>query len=70
MRSLAIQSEDRLKQLHFTKDRISLDWMDGPTITLPLVSYPRSPNATPAQPQKWQVRLINDFSNIMSGRLP
>ncbi|MBD0342354.1 MAG: DUF2442 domain-containing protein [Microcoleus sp. Co-bin12] len=29
--------------------------MDGPTITLPLVSYPRSPNATPAQRQKWQV---------------
>jgi len=41
MGSLAIQTEDRLKQLHFTKDRISLDWMDGPTITLPLVSYPR-----------------------------
>jgi hypothetical protein len=55
MGSLAIQTEDRLKQLHLTKDRISLDWMDGPTITLPLVSYPRSPNATPAQRQKWQV---------------
>jgi len=25
MGSLAIQTEDRLKQLHFTKDRISLD---------------------------------------------
>jgi hypothetical protein len=33
MGSLAIQTEDRLKQLHFTKDRISLDRMDGPTIT-------------------------------------
>jgi hypothetical protein len=41
MGSLAIQTEDRLKQLHLTKDRISLDWMDGLTITLPLVSYPR-----------------------------
>jgi hypothetical protein len=41
MGSLAIQTEDRLKQLHLTKDRISLDWMDGPTITVPLVSYPR-----------------------------
>ena len=39
--SLALQTEDRLKQLHLTKDRISLDWMDRPTITLPLVSYPR-----------------------------
>jgi len=55
MGSLAIQTEDRLKQLHLTKDRISLDWMDRPTITLPLVSYLRSPNATPAQRQKWQV---------------
>ena len=41
MGSLAIQTEDRLNQLHLTKDRISLDWMDEPTITLPLVSYPR-----------------------------
>jgi len=41
MGSLAIQTEDRLKQLHFSKDRISLDWMDGPTITVPLVSYSR-----------------------------
>jgi hypothetical protein len=41
MCSLAIQTEDRLKKLHFTQDRISLDGMDGPTITVPLVSYPR-----------------------------
>ncbi|WP_445306757.1 DUF2442 domain-containing protein [Microcoleus vaginatus] len=27
----------------------------GQPITLPLVSYPRSLNATPAQRQKWQV---------------
>jgi hypothetical protein len=47
MGSLAIQTEDRLKQLHLTKDRISLDSMDRPTITLLLVSYPRSPNANP-----------------------
>jgi hypothetical protein len=38
---LAIQTEDRVKQLHFTQDRISLDWMDGQTITVPVVSYPR-----------------------------
>ncbi len=31
MGSWAIQTEDRLKQLHFTKDRISLDWINGPT---------------------------------------
>ncbi|WP_445311035.1 DUF2442 domain-containing protein [Microcoleus vaginatus] len=55
MGSLAIKTQDRLKQLHLTKDRISLDRMDGPTITLPLVSYPRSLNATPARRQKWQV---------------
>jgi hypothetical protein len=41
MGSLAIQTEDKLKQLHFTKDWMSLDSMDGPTITLRLVSYPR-----------------------------
>ncbi|WP_445316152.1 DUF2442 domain-containing protein [Microcoleus vaginatus] len=52
---LAIQTDERLQQLHFTQDTISLDLMDGPTITVPLVSYPRSLNATPAQRQKLQV---------------
>ncbi|WP_333337498.1 DUF2442 domain-containing protein [Microcoleus sp. BROC3] len=52
---MAIQTDERLKQLHFTKDTISLNLIDGQTITVPLVSYPRLLNATPAQHQKWQV---------------
>ncbi|WP_333422898.1 DUF2442 domain-containing protein [Microcoleus sp. F4-D5] len=48
----AIQTDERLKQLNFTKDTISLDLIDGQTMTVPLLSYPRSQNATPVQRQK------------------
>lgn len=52
---LAIQADERVKQVHFTDDTISVDLADGRTITVPLVWYPKLLNATPAQRANWQV---------------
>ncbi|WYL97752.2 MAG: DUF2442 domain-containing protein [Gloeotrichia echinulata IR180] len=43
-----------VKDVHFTEETISVDLMDGRTITVPLVWYPRLLNATPEQRLKWQ----------------
>ena len=55
MAGLAIQVDERVKDVHFTEDTISVDLMDGRTITVPLVWYPRLLQATPAQRQQWEV---------------
>ncbi|WP_204140212.1 DUF2442 domain-containing protein [Halomicronema sp. CCY15110] len=55
MDGLAIQIDERVKDVHFTEDTISVDLMDGRTITVPLVWYPRLLNATPAQRKQWEV---------------
>ncbi|NJK35258.1 MAG: DUF2442 domain-containing protein [Oscillatoriales cyanobacterium SM2_2_1] len=52
---LAIRADERVKQVHFTGDTISVDLADGRTITVPLVWYPKLLNATPAQRANWQV---------------
>jgi hypothetical protein len=36
-------------------DKLSVALMDGRTITVPLVWYPRLANATPAQRNRWEV---------------
>ncbi|RZM82795.1 DUF2442 domain-containing protein [Leptolyngbya iicbica] len=55
MAGLAIQVDERVKDVHFTEDTISVDLMDGRTITVPLVWYPRLLNATPTQRSQWEV---------------
>jgi len=52
---LAIRADERVKNVHFTDETISVDLMDGRTITVPLVWYPRLLNATPEQRAKWRV---------------
>jgi hypothetical protein len=52
---LSIRADERVKQVHFTEDTISVDLVDGRTITVPLVWYPKLLNATPAQRANWQV---------------
>jgi hypothetical protein len=50
-----IRADERVKDVHFTERTISVDLMDGRTITIPLVWYPRLLNATPEQRAKWEV---------------
>jgi hypothetical protein len=46
---------ERVKDVRFTEDSISVDLVDGRTITVPLAWYPRLLHATPAQRTKWKV---------------
>jgi hypothetical protein len=55
MGALAIQVDERVKDVRFTEDTISADLMDGRSITVPLVWYPRLLNATPEQLAQWEV---------------
>ena len=52
---MAIRADERVKDVHFTEETISLDLMDSRTIPVPLVWYPRLLNATPEQRTKWEV---------------
>ncbi len=52
---LAIRADERVKQVSFTEESISVDLMDGRTITVPLVWYPRLLHATPEQRTQWEI---------------
>lgn len=45
---------ERVQDVRFAGDRMSVDLADGRTITVPLRWYPRLWNATPAQRENWQ----------------
>jgi len=47
MGALAIQIDERVQAVRFTEDSISVDLMDGRSITVPLVWYPRLLQASP-----------------------
>ena len=52
---LALKADERVKDVRFTEDALSVDLMDGRTITVPLLWYPRLFGATEAQRNHWQV---------------
>ncbi|MEN8447409.1 MAG: DUF2442 domain-containing protein, partial [Cyanobacteria bacterium J06555_13] len=54
MDTFAMMADERTKEVSFTDDAISVELMDGRTITVPLVWYPRLLNATPAQRLNWE----------------
>ncbi len=45
----------RAKHVSFTDDTLRVDLVDGRTIIVPLVWYPRLLDATPAQRKKWEL---------------
>ena len=49
-----IKPEENVKDVHFTDDNLSVDLMDGRTITVPIAWYPRLLHATREQRQKWK----------------
>lgn len=51
---LALAADERVKQVHFTEDTMGVDLMDGRTITVPLVWFPRLQKATPEQRANWK----------------
>jgi hypothetical protein len=54
-----IKPGERVKDVHFTEDNLSVDLIDGRTITVPLAWYPRLLHATPQQElasMRWWIR--------------
>ncbi len=52
---LTLTADERVKDVTFTEDTISVDLMDGRTISAPLIWYPRLYHATTDQLANWQV---------------
>jgi Protein of unknown function (DUF2442) len=52
---LAIRADERVKNVCFTEETVSVDLMDGRIITVPLVWYPRLLSATLDQRANWKV---------------
>ena len=55
MTSSEIKPGERVKDVHLGEDTLSVDLLDGRTITVPYAWYPRLLHATPQQRAKWQV---------------
>ncbi len=52
---LDLAADERLRDVYFTNDTLSVDLMDGRTITVPLAWYPKLYHATAKQRKKWKV---------------
>ena len=55
MSILAPNTDERVKDVRVTRDAISVDLMDGRTISVPFAWYPRLAKATPAQRARWEI---------------
>lgn len=52
---LALAADERVADVEVTDDTLSVRLMDGRTISVPLVWYPRLLSATEAQRNNWQI---------------
>jgi hypothetical protein len=55
MSSSAITADERVLDVAFTDDSLSVSLRDGRVISVPLVWYPRLLNATMAQRKNWKI---------------
>lgn len=55
MSTSAPNAGERVKDVHLGEDTLSVDLMDGRTITVPLAWYPRLLHATPEERSNWRV---------------
>ena len=51
---LALSADERVSSVRSDEDALSVDLVDGRTITVPLAWYPRLLNATQAQREHWE----------------
>jgi hypothetical protein len=52
---LALAADERVADIFFTDDELSVRLMDGRTITVPLAWYPRLLRATHEQRNNWKI---------------
>ncbi len=50
-----VKPGERIKNVHLSEDLLSVDLIDGRTISVPLAWYPRLLHATPEQRANWQI---------------
>ena len=55
MQDSATKPGERVKAVHFSDDTLAVDFINGRTIVVPLVWYPRLLNAAPEQRRNWAV---------------
>jgi hypothetical protein len=55
MATSPISADERVLDVAFSDDALSVSLRDGRVISVPLVWYPRLLNATPAQRRNWKV---------------
>jgi len=55
MGSSTITADERVLDVAFSDDALSVSLRDGRVISVPLVWYPRLLNATPAQRKNWKI---------------
>jgi hypothetical protein len=53
--SFSAMADERVLDVEFGNDTLSVSLRDGRVITVPLLWYPRLFNATPAQRKNWKV---------------
>jgi Protein of unknown function (DUF2442)/Domain of unknown function (DUF4160) len=51
----SVHSDERVLEVQFTEDTISVGLVDGRVITVPLVWYPRLLGATASQRENWKI---------------
>ncbi len=49
------KTNKRVEAIHFTRDALVVDLMDGRTISVPLSWYPKLLKATPKQRANWEI---------------
>lgn len=52
---LAAEADERVRDVRFDEASMSVELMDGRTITVPLAWYPRLLDAEPAARANWQI---------------
>ena len=55
MSSSEVKPGERVKDVRFTENALSVDLLDGRMITVPLAWYPRLLHATAEQRANWQI---------------
>jgi len=52
---LALNADERVRDVRISRDTLTVDLMDGRTISVPLVWYPRLLEGTPKQRSNWKI---------------
>jgi len=55
MQGSEVKPGERVKDVRFTEDTMAVDLLDGRTIIVPLVWYPKLLDASPDQRRNWQI---------------